>query len=118
MNGSNEPRFPLVGLIAGFTIWAVAFVVIYAIFSVGCRFGWQSISIAGPVSLQQVVLALLFIIAVIAAVAVIVIFRRRSARSHTRPRIFLERVGLVAGWAALVSTIVTFGPIFFLSSCI
>lgn len=118
MTGKDEPRRVMIAPIAAFTLWAAAFVAIYAILSVGCRFGWEAIAVAGPLSFQRAVLVALFVLSVIAALAVIRCSGRRLSRSRAVPRIFLERVGLLAGWAALVSTVVTFGPVFFLSSCI
>lgn len=59
----------------GFTLWSVAFVLIYASQSFGCAFAWDEVSLAGPLSLQRAQLVALFLVAT----------RQRSPPGHFGP---------------------------------
>jgi hypothetical protein len=106
-----------VALIAGFTLWLVAFGAIYGLQSVGCAFGWHQVMV-GPVHLNRAFLIMLFFVTIALGWFVIACARRRVARAGDRPHAFLEKIGLYGGWAALVSSLVTYGPVFFLSTCV
>lgn len=111
------PRRSLLALTAGFTLWAAAFVALYGGLSVGCEFGWERMELAAGISLQRAMLVVLFILSLAGGALVIRCAHSRLARAEAPERRFLERVGLLAGWAALVSSFVTFAPVFFLSTC-
>lgn len=99
-------------LAAGFSIWVVAFVILYSMLSVGCAFGWDGIKIAGLLSLQRLQLIALFLLHVGAVLALTLFLRRRARRS------FLHGVGYAASFAALGATFCTYVAVFFLSPCI
>ena len=103
---------------AGFTLWAIAFVAIYASLSLGCAFGWDEIHLAGAVSLQRAQLTLLFLLATVAA-AIAAWALRPSVRTAAddAPGHFLWTVAYASALAALASTIATFAPVLALTSC-
>jgi hypothetical protein len=92
-------------LAAGFTVWAVAFVVIYTIQALGCAYGWSFAFHRG-----------LLVAAFAAHVALILWMILRAPRG--RERRFLSDVTLWTLWAALVATVFTYAPAFFVSACI
>jgi hypothetical protein len=69
MSLATRPSILLV-ILAGYTIWSLALVALYAALSVGCDLGWQDRPL-GPVSLQRAVLLALWIgcVAVLALLA-------------------------------------------------
>jgi len=97
---------------AGFTVWAVAFVLLYGMLSVGCAFGWHEILLAGVTSLQRLQLVVLFLVH-LSAIALLTVMLRRTAR-----RSFLHAIGYGAAGAALAATVFTYGAVFFLSPCL
>lgn len=100
-------------LAAGFAIWAVAFVALYAMLSVGCRFGWDGIGLFGGVTLQRAQLVALFLVHVAAGLALVLVLRREGVE---RP--FLRSAAHLAALAALGSTLFSFSAVFVLSSCV
>ncbi|HEX2525430.1 MAG TPA: hypothetical protein VHL31_03885 [Geminicoccus sp.] len=62
MNRTGRPAV-LLAIVAGWTAWSIVFVALYATLSVGCELGWQDRSI-GPVSVQRLVLLLLWLTSV------------------------------------------------------
>ena len=107
MNGRG-----LLMLGAGFTLWAVAFVVLYAMLSVGCRFGWEAVELAPGLSLQRAQLVALFLVHLGIGVALALALRRRSDRG------FLWRAAWLAALAAAASTAFSYAGVFFLSACV
>lgn len=102
----------LVALAAGFTLWAAAFVVLYAMLSVGCRFGWDGIEVADGISLQRAQLVALFL-AFLAAGGWL------AARLHAPPGTpFLDRTAFVAALAALAATGFSFAGVMALTACV
>lgn len=102
----------------GFTIWSVAFVLIYGSLSFGCAFGWDEVRLAGPLSLQRAQLVVLFALATagVALAAFALRSRHRSAEAEA-PASFLRAVGYGAAVAAFGATIATFAPVLVLTSC-
>lgn len=104
---------------AGFTVWALAFVLIYASLSFGCAFGWDEVRLGGLVSLQRAQLVLLFLVATAAsAVAAWALRPATFADGGDPPGRFLGTVGFGAALAALASTLATFAPVLALSTCV
>lgn len=99
-------------LAAGFSIWAVAFVALYAMLSVGCRFGWEGIVLSGGVTLQRAQLVAIFLVAVAAGAALAYALRRRARAS------FLWRAAYGAALSALASSVFSFAAVFALSACV
>ncbi|TYR30681.1 hypothetical protein FY036_18405 [Mesorhizobium microcysteis] len=101
---------------AGFTIWAVAFIALYGMLSVGCRFGWDRIDAVAGISVQRLQLLVLFAVHVAAGVALAVGLRppfpREGAGGH-----FVRWVGYWAAVAALGSTVFSFAGVFALTAC-
>lgn len=102
-------------LTAGFVVWASAFVGLYAMLSVGCRFGWHEVPFAG-MSVQRAQLIAILLLHVGAGVAVVRMLGTRAA-GEGQTAIFMRRAGYAAALAALASTLFSFGGIFFLSTC-
>jgi hypothetical protein len=92
-------------LVTGFTVWATAFIALYTIQAVGCAFEW-------PFAVHRGVLG-----AVLAAhLAVIAWLIAKAPRDPGRE--FLSTVAVFTLWAALVSTVVTYGPALLLRACL
>ena len=111
MSGHANGRALLL-LGAGFAIWAFAFVALYAMLSVGCRFGWDEVVLFGGVTLQRAQLVAIFLIAVVAGAALALALRRRAETS------FLWRAAYGASLAALGASVFSFEAVFGLSACI
>jgi hypothetical protein len=92
-------------LVAGFTVWASAFIALYTIQALGCAFDW-------PFAVHRGVLGAVFA-AHLAAIAWLI------AKAPREPgREFLSAVTHFTLWAALVSTVVTYGPALLLRACL
>lgn len=101
----------LLWLGAGFTLWAMAFVSLYAMLSVGCRFGWHQVELGGGVTLQRAQLVAILLFYVIACIGLV--------RATNSPR-NASTLQIAAHWAARAATaavIFVFAPIFVLSTC-
>ncbi len=107
-------RSPLM-LAAGFVVWTAAFVALYAMLSVGCRFGWHEIPFAGT-SVQRAQLIALFLVHVAAGIAVVAMLRGR-ATDDGETAAFIRVAGYGAALAALGSTLFSFFGVFFLTAC-
>jgi membrane protein implicated in regulation of membrane protease activity len=108
--------FPFAGLLAGFTLWSGAFLLLYATQATGCKLGWQNIPL-GPVSLLRIVLSAILL----SALALFYLTAKRwlrpteDATDDERQR--LLSISARAHMAATASTLVTFAGIFWLSLC-
>lgn len=98
---------------AGFALWAAAFVALYAMLSLGCRFGWGGIALSGGVSLQRAQLMAIFLVHAAAGLGLVLVLRRAAAREDA----FLIRAAHLAALAALGSTLFSFAAVFVLSPC-
>ncbi len=107
-------------LIAGFTVWGAAFVALYAMLSVGCALSWHEVGTIFGLTLQRLVLLILFAASLAGAGLVIVltcarwIARRGDADAVSG---FLAQTGYLASLAAFGSTLLTFLPVAFLTTC-
>ena len=99
-------------LAAGFVIWSSAFVALYAMLSVGCRFGWHDIELAAGISVQRAQLVAIFLLHLAAVTALVL-----ALRGHGPAAPFLPRASFLAALAALGSTLFSFAPVFVLSTC-
>ncbi len=95
---------------AGFTIWASAFVALYAMLSVGCAFGWHHVEVLAGVTLQRAQLVVILLVHLAAGMALIVMLRNVQGP-------FLVRASYLAAVAALGSSIFSFAAVFGLSAC-
>ncbi len=95
---------PLVRLIAGFVIWSVGFVVLYAVQALGCAYGWGDWHRPVLIGLYLLALAPLVWLAMPAA-----------AGAEKGP---LHLAALWANRAALFAAVLIFMPVSFASLCI
>lgn len=71
----------LLALAAGFLLWHLALVLLYALFSIGCEAGWHRVQ-AGPLDLQRLVLLAVWLV----HLAAIALFLRLAWRRRRRDR--------------------------------
>jgi len=116
MGGNRSSVLGLLG--AGFAIWAVGFVLVYAALSVGCAAGWASRDL-GPVSLQRAILVGLGLAtaATCALLTARLAPRRRSREDDGGPAAFVTTVAFQAALAATGATLFTFSGVATLSMC-
>lgn len=107
MNGRG-----LLMLASGFTLWAVAFIVLYAMLSIGCRFGWDETRLPGGVSLQRAQLIAIFLVFLAGGMWLAVKLKVRSRTS------FIAHASYVAALAALGAIFFSFIGVLSLSTCI
>lgn len=105
----NDGR-TLLMLGAGFAVWASAFVVLYAMLSIGCRFGWDEMELAAGLSLQRAQLLVILLVHLVAGAALVVLLRGGSS--------FMAKAAWLAALAALASTVFSFSAVFALSACV
>ena len=97
---------------AGFAVWCSALVVLYAMHSIGCIFAWST---------DPLRMGLVFVF--IAHLAVIGWMWRMLATASPGPDVelsgaFVHSVVIWTLLAALVATVLTFGPPLLLTACI
>lgn len=106
---SSVPPRLILALIAGFSLWAVAFVALYALQALGCRWGWDG-------GVLRLVLVAAFAVVLVAQGWIALRLRAGSAGPEPAP--FLLRAGYWGSVAAFVSATLVFGPVLFASACI
>lgn len=114
-----EPRDrPALGqLAAGFSVWAAAFAGVYAVLSLGCALGWETVAL-GPVSLQRGVVVVLSLASVLACALVATrLAGGRHDRSGGAPATFIRKVAFHAALAATGAVLFTFSGVTVLSTC-
>lgn len=104
-------------LCAGLTVWASAFVSLYALLSLGCAYGWED-RMLGPVSVQRAALVANWAVHLALNAALVVWSRRRARGSEGDPTAFLARAAVIANVVALVATFVNYAPVLPLSTCL
>jgi len=105
-----KDRTPLSGplaLIAGFSLWALAFVLLYAGHGYSCAAGFDGV---------RWLLASLWLILLAAGAALILAFFRKRARGPNDTA-FLRRLGLILAVAALGAMLWTGMPVVLLEPC-
>ncbi|QTL03252.1 hypothetical protein J5J86_21285 [Aquabacter sp. L1I39] len=95
-------------LIAGPTLWAVAFSASYGLHGLGCALGWPAIAI-GPVSLDRAVILLVGLATLAACLALLA-----RVKAHLGSEAALPRLGL---WIGLGATAFTLAPVLVASTC-
>lgn len=98
---------PLWHLLAGFTLWAIAFVVLYSLQALGCIWAW-------PEPVHRATLIALWAVTLAGMVCILAIQLRR--RDGARP--LMATMGIVATVAALAATVLSFFPVTFSTLCI
>lgn len=98
-------------LVAGFLVWTSAFIVLYAMLSVGCRFGWDDVELTPGLTLQRVQLVVIFLVHLAGAALLVLAFRQRAGVS------FLHGAAFGTALAAFGSTLFSFVAVFALTTC-
>ena len=98
----------LAWLIAGPTVWAVAFSAAYALHGLGCEMGWSLRSL-GPVSVQRAAILLVGLVAALMCLGLLSQVERRLGVEAGLPR-----VGI---WIGLVAILFTLAPVLVASTC-
>lgn len=107
----------LLFLCAGLTVWASAFVSLYALLSLGCAYGLDE-RMMGPISLQRAVLVTNWALHLALNAGLVVWSRRRARRREGDPRAFLAKTAVAANIVALLATFVNYAPVLPLSTCL
>lgn len=99
-------------LAAGFGVWCITLVALYALHAIGCAFAWP----AGSLRMGLVIVIFTGLLAIAA-------MWRGMARAHPDPALgqsgaFLHTVVVWTLIAAFVTTILTLGPPLLLATCI
>lgn len=112
---TRRPARYLLFLIAGFSVWAAGFVVIYSALSIGCAAGWNEVTI-GTLSLQRaIILGLLLAITATSVIVLRLVARPRPLRG--KPVGFLMQLAYYTSLAAGVAILFTFSGVAVLSMC-
>lgn len=97
---------PLLMLVAGFTIWAAAFILLYALQALGCAYGWGNAH--RPILIGSSIICL----APLAALAL----WPAPASTASSPGLF--RAARWTNRAALGAGVVTYAPVLFATTCL
>lgn len=112
MSPNVVPPRRLWWLLAGFSVWCSALVVIYTLHAIGCAFGWP----AGSIRLALAVV----IVAHVAAIGWL--WRGLANASPTAnsgdTAAFVRTVGIWSLIAALATVVLTLGPVILLKTCV
>jgi hypothetical protein len=109
-------------LLVGFTIWSVAFLALYMVLTLGCAYGWHTMTLIGPVTLQRGVLVVLFGLSLLACGLYLGLTRRRwrlakaGARQDESGWFFYAAAYFVT-LAAFGSIVFTYAPVLALTTC-
>ncbi|APF38551.1 hypothetical protein IMF23_07435 [Chelatococcus daeguensis] len=117
IDATSGRKILLLSLAAGFGLWAVAFVALYAMLSIGCAFGWDRGSLVLGLSLQRLQLLLLLGIFLALHVALVVGLSARQQRSDTATDRFLHSAARLAAIAALAASMFTYCGTVLLTTC-
>lgn len=98
----------LAWLIAGPTLWAVAFSAAYGLHGLGCAWGWPDVAL-GALSLQRGVILLVGLVAMAACLALLARIKAQLGDEAALPRIGL--------WIGFVATAFTLAPTLVASTC-
>jgi hypothetical protein len=103
MSGANQRA--LVLLVAGFTIWSVGFVALYALQALGCAFGWPQ---------HRAILIGAYVVSLLPLIWLAMMKTVREGEPATS----LSVAALWANRAALASGVLVFLPVTFVSACL
>jgi hypothetical protein len=122
MKDSPVPARRMIWLVLGHVAWAGGFVALYAAMSIGCEYGWHLIELAGGVTVQRVMLIVLFLATLAATSFIAFLTWRRWSQARARgsgvaPAPFLEWAAFVSSLTAIAAAIVSLGPALVLTSC-
>lgn len=103
----------LAWLLAGPTLWALAFSAAYGLHGLGCAWGWPAVPI-GPVSLHRLVLIAVWLAGLGVCGLLACGLRLPRLRPALGPAARLPRLGL---WIGFVAILFTLAPVWVASSC-
>ncbi len=105
-------------LAAGFSVWAIGFVLVYGVQSYGCAAAWETIPLGG-ISLQRAVVVGLALATVAVCVMLTILFARGRPEGGAKagPAAFLRTTALGLAAAATASALFTFSGVVALSPC-
>jgi len=107
-------------VVAGFSLWAAGFVLLYSVQSIGCARGWDETAVFGSWSALRLLLIVGFV-GLVGCCAVLVYAATATAtRSPVRsksPQGFFRTLAYRASLAALGATVFTFAAVLALSVC-
>ncbi|WP_366555072.1 hypothetical protein [Aquibaculum sediminis] len=109
-----RPR-ALLGLIAGYLIWASCFVSLYTVLSLGCALAPNLP--AGPFGLNVITLVLALVWLLHLAGFALLIQRTHSGHPEDEHAGFMRRVSLILHFSALAATLWVGLPVLFLPPC-
>lgn len=98
-------------VLAGPTIWAIGFSLVYALQGAGCNLGWVGIDVFGLISLQHFAVWVGWIVTLTANVALLAVL---PAAPEDRLAHWLPRTG---AWIGLGATFFTLLPVALTTSC-
>lgn len=102
---SRQDKRALLLLLAGFTVWSGAFVLLYALQALGCAYGWSQ---------HRLVLIAAFVLSLLPLGWLAV----QKPYAEGEPATSLSVAALWANRAALGAGILAFLPVTFVSACI
>jgi NO-binding membrane sensor protein with MHYT domain len=97
-------------ILSGFSLWALAFIGLYALQYLGCYLGWDPAQ-------HRLALIAGYIFAILLLLGDLAIRLRLMRQGHGSATA-LERIGLGTSIAALLATAITFAPALFVSVCL
>jgi hypothetical protein len=95
-------------ILAGPTIWAIAFTLVYALHGAGCELGWARIEL-GFISLHRVTMLVAWLVGIAAGAYLLVKLPTGEGRSYWIPR--------ATAWTGLAATVFTLFPVAVTSTC-
>jgi NO-binding membrane sensor protein with MHYT domain len=96
-------------ILTGFSLWALAFIGLYALQYLGCYLGWDP-------ALHRLALIAGYILAILLLLGELAIRLRLMRQGNSRAT--LDRIGLGTSIAALLATAITLAPALFVSACL
>jgi heme/copper-type cytochrome/quinol oxidase subunit 2 len=106
---------PFIQILTGFIIWSAAFLLLYATQATGCHLGWHELDI-GPVSVLRLLLTTIFVL-VLALLGGLFWSARQVKDSSADRSETLTQIATTVHIAAIVSTLITFSGLFWLTLC-
>ncbi|MGY6660903.1 MAG: hypothetical protein ACXIVO_01140 [Glycocaulis sp.] len=107
----------LIWLVAGFTVWAAGFSVLYGLHAVGCRAGWEEAVIAG-LSANRILLLVTYLGHVALGAMLWFPLNRIARRWEGASADTMRRVAVIVTIAAVISTLWTGAPVLVLEACV
>ncbi|TRO90546.1 hypothetical protein FKB34_14200 [Glycocaulis profundi] len=107
----------LIWLVAGFSVWASGFILLYGLHALGCRWGWEEAAFLGGISVNRAVLIGVYLAHIAAGAALWLPLHAAAKRWPGEGGVFLKSASVLLTVAAVVSTIWIGAPVLFLAAC-